>query len=83
MRIDWYTKFVLTVIAACLVWLSLGGSALLPIAHAQNPPLRGTAGTGDGVLISGFIDATGRVHTLSPNVGDPSALPVSVLWAVK
>jgi hypothetical protein len=35
MRIDRYTKAVLTVIAACLVWIPLGGPNLLPVAHAQ------------------------------------------------
>lgn len=35
MRIDAYTKAVLTVIAVCVVWLSLGGPNLLSVAHAQ------------------------------------------------
>jgi hypothetical protein len=38
MRIDRYTKVVLTIIAGCLVWLSVGGVQVLPPAHAQVPP---------------------------------------------
>jgi hypothetical protein len=37
MRTDRYTKIVLTIIAACLVWLSLGGPQLLTSARAQTP----------------------------------------------
>ncbi len=35
MRIDLYTKVVLTVIAACLVWICVSGAALAPVM-AQN-----------------------------------------------
>jgi hypothetical protein len=35
MRIDFCTKFVLTVIALCLMWLSIGGTATSPVAPAQ------------------------------------------------
>jgi len=38
MRIDRYTKVVLTIIAVCLVWLSVGGVQVFPPAHAQVPP---------------------------------------------
>ena len=38
MRIDRYTKVMLTIVAACLVWLSLGGVQILPSARAQVPP---------------------------------------------
>lgn len=34
MRIDGYVKAALTVIAVCLVWISLGGPSLLPSAQA-------------------------------------------------
>ena len=37
MRADRYTKVVLTIIAACLVWLSLGGPQILSAVHAQTP----------------------------------------------
>jgi hypothetical protein len=36
-RTDRYSKIVLTIIAACLVWLSIGGPQLLPSARAQEP----------------------------------------------
>jgi|SRR6187549_2041093 hypothetical protein len=35
MAIDRYTKTVLTVIAACLVWLSVGGPSLITAISAQ------------------------------------------------
>ena len=35
MRVDLYSKAVLTVIAVCLLWLTLGGSGLLPTPAAQ------------------------------------------------
>ena len=52
---DRYTKFVLTVIAVCLVWLSLGGPSVLPVVDAQIPP-RPTE-----VVIVGWRDALGEV----------------------
>ena len=74
MRLDWYTKFVLSVIAACLVWLSLGGPAILPGAQAQS---RG-AGSDNRVVISGWVDATGQTHLLNP-AGPSAGIPVAVL----
>jgi len=35
MRIDLYTKTVLTVIAVCLVWIALGGPSVLTAVQAQ------------------------------------------------
>lgn len=35
MRLDTYTKAVLTVIAGALLYLCVGGASWLPIAHAQ------------------------------------------------
>jgi hypothetical protein len=35
MRVDFYTRAVLTVIAACLVWIAIGGPSLLPSVQAQ------------------------------------------------
>ena len=40
MTIDLYTKTVLTVIAACLVYLCLGRPAVVPAAQAQDQPSR-------------------------------------------
>ena len=70
MKIDLYTKGVLTVIAACLVYLCLGKPAFMPTAHAQTEPTK--------VLIAGWVDFNGRSHAFSE--GDPSsALPVVVV----
>ena len=55
MKSDRYTKFVLTVIALCLVWMSLGGPSVLPVVGAQMPP-RPTE-----VVIVGWRDALGEV----------------------
>ena len=35
MRIDGYSKALLTIIAACLVWIVLGGRPVWPVADAQ------------------------------------------------
>ena len=37
-RSDAYTKVVLTVIAACLIYIALGRPAILPSVQAQNEP---------------------------------------------
>lgn len=73
MRIDFYTRVVLTVIAACLVWLSFGGPALLPIAHAQS------TGTNQ-IVIAGWTDSDGIVHRLGdPSTANVRGLPVAVV----
>jgi hypothetical protein len=38
MRTDLYTKTMLTVIAACLIYLSLGRPGVLPAVQAQTDP---------------------------------------------
>jgi hypothetical protein len=77
MRSDLYTRVVLTIIAACLVWLSLGGPAVLTTAQAQSP--RG--GSDERVVISGWVDSYGKVHTLSdPEKASVPGLPVAVVW---
>jgi hypothetical protein len=35
MHVDWYIKAILTVIAACLVWMCVNGA--IPVASAQAP----------------------------------------------
>lgn len=47
MKTDLYTKVMPTIIAICLVWISLGGPSLLPAAQAQS---------GEHVIISGWVD---------------------------
>lgn len=78
MRIDFYTKFVLTVIAVCLVWLSLGGRSLLSVASAQAQRPAKTVTEYERVHIAGWVDDAGQIHTFSPN----PAFPVSVIGPV-
>jgi len=52
MTVDRYTKVVLTVIAACLIWLSVGGPSLVSSVSAQ------TSGY-ERVLLAGWIDQAG------------------------
>jgi hypothetical protein len=53
MRTDLYTKAMLTVIAACLVWLCLGAPSVMTPLTAQN--------IGDQrVWLAGWIDETGK-----------------------
>lgn len=54
MRIDLYTKSVLTVIAACLVYLCLGKPSVLTTAQAQAQPSR--------VIIAGWEPNPLRVY---------------------
>jgi hypothetical protein len=53
MRTDRYTKVVLTIIAVCLVWLSLGGPRLLAPVHAQTASTPITPDRPFKTLISG------------------------------
>lgn len=46
MATDWYTRVMLTIIALCLVWLSLGGPSLIGPVRAENAP--------QDVVIAGF-----------------------------
>lgn len=74
MRIDFYTKFVLTVIALCLLWMSLGGTALLPTVQARTGPER--------VVIAGWVDRLGSINEFAPGVNVPEVsrgIPVSVV----
>jgi len=71
MTIDRYTKLILTVIAACLVWLSIGGPSLVTSVAAQSGY--------QSVLIAGWVDATGKEHKLEPNDSKAATrLPVEV-----
>jgi hypothetical protein len=59
MQFDWYTKAVLTVIALCLVWMSIGGPSLIVPLSAQV-----TSGY-SRVVIAGWADGTGQEHQMS------------------
>ena len=76
MRIDLYTKTVLTIIALCLVWIALGSATLLSPVHAQ-------VSHADGVAVSGWIDANGTEHRLPAPGGGPSAQPIPVTAAIR
>ena len=67
MKIDIYTKGVLTVIAACLVYLCLGKPAITATAHAQAEPTK--------VVVAGWVDFNGITRSFA--AGDRgNALPV-------
>ena len=52
MAMDRYTKTILTVIAACLVWLSVGGPSLVSSVSAQ-------ASGYERVILYGWVDQGG------------------------
>ena len=68
MYVDRYTKLTLTVIAVCLVWISLGGPSLISPASAQGDAT-------EQVLLRGWVDAKGAVVSFPevPNFHDPRA----------
>ena len=65
MSVDRYTKLVLTVIAVCLVWLSVSGPSLIAPVSAQ---------VGDRVILAGWVDESGRFLSFptAPQMADPS-----------
>jgi hypothetical protein len=65
MSVDRYTKVVLTVIAICLVWLSVGGPSLITPVSAQ----------AEGVLLRGWVDQNGFVVKFPavPTYVDPNS----------
>ena len=82
MAVDRYSKLILTVIAVCLVWLSLGGPSLITPVHAQ---------FGDRVVLAGWVDEKGTVRMFpeplwardarnrqitGTNINAPDALPI-------
>ena len=83
MRIDFYTKFVLTVIALCLIWLSVGGPAILPGAIAQE------SGLGERIVITGWEDEKGQVTRFSRTTDasgrpmDKGGLPVAIVYGAR
>jgi hypothetical protein len=64
MALDRYTKLVLTVIAVCLVWISVGGPSLITPVRAQG---------GDRVILAGWVDERGAVVSFpkTPALYDP------------
>lgn len=88
MKIDTYTKAVLTVIAACLLWMCVMGSGVS--IHAQQPPAADAppfAGRIQPVVIvgTGTMDANGMVSVnfvkrSGTQVTDPT-LPVTLPYS--
>ena len=66
MKIDAYTKVILTIIAGCLVWLSLGGPSI--VAAQDNRAQR--------VVLAGWTDAGGYVRPMS---SESPAMPVRLV----
>ena len=75
MTIDRYTKTVLTIIAACLVWMSLGGPSLFTTAHAAAPAV---------VYLTGVWDDRNVPHNFFKD-GKPTGvgIPVSMVSSDK
>jgi hypothetical protein len=75
MKIDRYTKVILTIIAACLVWMSLGGPSLITTANAASPSV---------VYVAGLWDLDNRPQNFYEH-GKRSdvAMPVRVIPADK
>jgi hypothetical protein len=64
MTVDRYTKTVLTLIAVCLLWLSVGGPSLISaVVEAQS----------DRVYLAGWIDQDGAVRSFPRPPGSVSA----------
>ena len=73
-RIDWYLRMVLTVIAACLVWLCFASSPAVAAVEAQG-------GQRQTVIVAGWSDEDGYVHAFPAqqagrNAAAPLPLPV-------
>jgi hypothetical protein len=67
MKVDLYTKAVLTVIAGCLVWICATQSNLLPAASAQATGLPAPATSAPQIVyIGGYYDVAGGRATLTP-----------------
>ena len=73
MPIDRYTKAVLTVIAVCLLWISLGGPSMLPTATAQ------VSAADQRVVIAGWVDDQGTPRPFPrPLVARPNSLSAGI-----
>jgi hypothetical protein len=76
MTVDLYTKSVLTVIAACLVYMCLGGPEVLPSGSAQVPSAARTATDPTEVVIVGYRPSGQRGLT---QLNATQGLPVQVV----
>lgn len=69
MSVDRYTRFVLTVIAVCLVWIALRPVTGVPAAHAAGAP--------QGGRIDVNLVAVNGDPLVNPY--DPTSIPVTIL----
>ena len=77
MKIDVYTRVMLTIIACCLVWLCLDAPFSLQAQTQGNFP-QGNNPNGNRVLVAGWVDETGSVRLFpGPSPAAGNALPVS------
>jgi hypothetical protein len=67
MRIDAYTKAVLTIIAVALVWIAAGGPSTVPAVAAQIQPAQ-------RVILVGWEDRLGYEYKL-PGMTNPAPAP--------
>jgi hypothetical protein len=63
MKTDLYTRVVLTVIALCLLWMSVGGPLLITPVQARG---------GQSVVIAGWLNQSGEERNF-----EKSPLPVA------
>lgn len=73
-KVDWYLRTVLTIIAACLVWLCISSSPVTTSVEAQSGQQK--------VIVAGWSDSAGYVHRfpnreVDGNASAPFPLPVS------
>jgi hypothetical protein len=71
MRIDFYTKVVLTVIAVSLAWIAVGGPSLFPAVQAQGNAVQ-------NVRIVGWGNGSSTVADVQV-VGWRAPLPLPVI----
>jgi hypothetical protein len=72
-KIDWYMRTVLTIIAGSLVWLCINSEAATAEVQAQTAAQK--------VIVAGWADEDGYIHPFPPQtIGRsstaPSGLPV-------
>ena len=56
-KIDTYTKVILTIIAVCLLWLSIGGPSMITVAAQDDRAQR--------VVVAGWADGSGYVRPMT------------------
>ena len=83
MKVDLYTRTVLTIIAACLVWLCAANAGWPLQAQQRVPPLAGERAQPVVIVGWGTMDTDGRIALTmnadrSKSTTDPS-LPVKVV----